>query len=915
MRPGNCIRICIAALMVAVSVGRAADTKTKQMPLWEQAALTYATAMKMYKLGDWKNTARTLDQFIEKFPSNENVPLGYLQLAHCRMLLEDEKAALAALDEVIKRFGSSKACRFAWGYKLSLAREKKNYDGYIKLYEEMVKKFGRAPLSMSLMYSRTYQNSSAGRRDNHIDWRRYTAYYWRFDQTIEHWPYVRLSGYYLLAAPLMGWAENLLEVGDTPERAQKLLAIIDSTLKWYGRDLPVDWKFAHVVLLRRVAKGSEEPANKVDKDLVKGKKPAVDPSAAQKQFDKYIKGFPKGDPRAMGLWLLEAEHAQGTDDAKADKIFNLLTEAYPGYTSLGDRIPVRLRYLYKHRRHDRYVKLVRWFLKFYPTNDWRDQGISYWIRLAKQAAAKDDTSQIPVILKVLDAEDKTYRLDPQRLKANLLRRIDLFMLIKMTREPVELAEKLISDSYWSAESFRKVEALAGKDDAFAKVLEAAREKWHVPVADPKGKTAASFEELQRRIKDDQVRHMEEIVDGMFEEHRKDAYTIEAVKTLVDYYFSKALHENRDKWVQRMISAYPTHPLTQEVMVQQINALRGQKDYKQLGPLLDSAMANFPGAELHLRWFNYRIKCFSAAKDIEGRIKYARGYLGKRAEAGELTAIRKLGDIEEKSLDTWKEKGDYWTSLAAKHAKTYREVYCLTRAFQCYYIGPTDLWQWGNVDFPSVVKVAAAMRKQTVDPEMRWKMMFEDINMMSKGNYGWEALRTLAARLKEVKNPFQLSRLLDLPNFGRAVGSRRLVGKSKKVLSQLKSMCILKSDLYKFDVLLGVMYQHAGNYFAGAKYYIQAGKYLLRPIRRWGLHIQATNCLESFKSPGYTVVQRKYIGQIRTSQDVVPRLLLAGGQYNWGKALTKKLAVPFFNTLRKHYPASSYRGTAEGVMAK
>ncbi|HDY64984.1 MAG TPA: tetratricopeptide repeat protein [Phycisphaerae bacterium] len=898
IRPENCIRTCIAALMVAVSVGRGADTKTKRMPVWEQAALTYATGMKMYKLGDWKKTARTLEQFIEKFPSNENVPLGYLQLAHCRILLEDEKGGLEALDEVIKQFPSSKACRYAWGHKLSLAREKKDYDGYIELYEEMVKKFGRAPLSMSLLYSPTYQNSSSRRRDSHIDWRRYTSYYWRFDQTIEHWPYVRVSGYYLLAAPLMGWAENLLQVGDTPVRARKLLAIIDSTLKWYGQDLPVDWKFAHVVLLRRAAKGSD-----------------AEIAAAEKQFDKYIKGFPKGDPRAMGLWLLEAEHAQGKDDEKADKIFNLLIETYPGYTSLGDRIPARLRYLYKKRRHESYVKLVRWFLKFYPTSDWRDQGINYWIRLAKQEAAKKDTSQIPVILKVLDAEDKTYRLDPQRLKTNLLHRIDLFMLIKMTRKPVELAEKLIGDSYWSAESFRKVEALTRKDDAFAKVLEAARKKWHIPVPDPKSKPAVSFKELQRRIKDDQVRHMEEIVDEMFEEHRKDAYTIEAVKTLVDYYFGKALHENRNKWVRRMISAYPYHPLTQQVMVRQINALRGQKDYKQLGPLLDSAMANFPGAGLHLRWFNYRIKCFSAAKDIEGRIRYARGYLGKRAEAGELTAIRKLGDIEEKNLDTWKERGDYWIPLAVKHAGTYQGVYCLTRAFQCYYIRPTELWWWGKVDFPSAVKVAAALRKQTVDPEMRWKMMFEDINMMAKGNFGPEALSTLAGRLKELKTPFQLSKLLDLPNFGRAVGSGNLVGRSKKVLSQLKSMCKLKSDLYKFDVLLGAMFQHAKKYSPAARYYIQAGKYLLRPIDRWSLHIQATNCLASLKTPSYTAVQRKYIGQIRTSQDVVPRLLLAGGQYNWGKVLTKKLAMLFFNTLRSHYPASSYRGTAEGIMAK
>ena len=117
--------------MVAATAGQEAGKKTKKMPVWEKAGHTYTTAMKMYKLGDWKKTAATLEQFIEKFPSNENIPLSYLQLAHCRMTLSDEKGALEALDEVIKRFPDSKASQYAWGYKLAHTRGKRDYEGYL----------------------------------------------------------------------------------------------------------------------------------------------------------------------------------------------------------------------------------------------------------------------------------------------------------------------------------------------------------------------------------------------------------------------------------------------------------------------------------------------------------------------------------------------------------------------------------------------------------------------------------------------------------------------------------------------------------------------------------------------------------------------------------------------------------------
>lgn len=878
----------MALLAVLAAAPACPGTGRKKMPVWVEAGEAHTTAMKVYNLGDWAQAAKALEDFVKRFSTHENVPLAYLQLAHCTSLLKDAEGSEAALDEVIKRFGDSRASQYAWAEKLYRTRTRKDYDGYLKLFKAMAGKTGPAPLSMR----------------RRLDWRRHTDYY-AYYRLYTHWPSRYRSGYRLRVAPPWGWVRSLVEVADSQPRAQQVLDIYKGVLKARGHDLPVDWKFAHVVLLRRAGKAEE----------------------AEAQFQIYLKGWPKGDPRVMGLWLLAAEHAQARkDDKKADEIYQRLIATWPAYASLGARLPTRLAYLYSRRRYDEYIKLARWFLHTYPASGWRDRAITYWIAIAKKNAAKKDPSQAAAVLKLLDGEDKTYPHDPQRLRANLIRRIDLLLVLKKVDEAVPLAEQLVGEKHWSAESYKQVQAYARKHKAFQPVVGSARAKWVIPVADPKPQAAALLKDLRVRIKDNQTRHMEEIGDELVAKHPKAASTIAACRALMAYYLKRALHEKRNKWADRMIRSYPCHPATQQVLTEQIQAEHAEKSYKRLAPLLERAMARFPGARLWATWFGYRVVCYGALKDTKGKLAFVRRHLAKRADAGELRAVGQLGTYEEQALASPQERAEYWMTQAEKFAGTDRALYCYRRALSAAYLTPRSRSLWRDVDFASAVEAAEALRTQDRDPELRWRMAFEDVNLHSQSNAGTEALGALEGRLKGLTQPVHLSHRLDLPNLGRAIGSalvmarltskaegRKLSARAKAVVAQLKTLCTGRTDTLAFHLMLAVMYEQEKRYAYAARSYLTAARLFPRPIDQYGLQAKAMACLRAAKAPQYSSLQMAYIRRIPTAQDVVPSLLLQVGNHHWRR--NKAAAKSYYRQIAQRYPASSAMKQVAKLAAK
>ncbi|MBN1942893.1 MAG: tetratricopeptide repeat protein [Phycisphaerae bacterium] len=900
-------------LLLVVTATALADSK--QPPVWERAGQAYDLCMKIYSLSDWEKAASAFSQFVEKYPTNQNVPLAYIQMAHCYFNLGKDKQAVTALDVVTKKFTASRVAADAWGKKLNLVRDQDDPDRWLDLYEELSKQFGKAPLELS----------------DHIDWRNIKKYWWSIDNTYFYFPHWRRTGWYLQAAETnMRWVENLLWAADTPARAIRALDIIAGTLKTYGDDLPEDWKYAHVLLLRKAAEASEEkdtaespataPADKprtrtAVKTMPKARK-TISPEAAEKQFQTYLSVYPKNDPHIIGLWMREADYWSEKDAEKTDKIWSDMMEAFPGYDSLGEFSEKRMDVLYDRRRYDDFVTMARWYLKHFPLGSWRDKAINRWIDMARERAEQGDAGRIPVVLKVLDEEQKRYPLDPVRIRRNLDRRIDLHLAAGNVAEAVKLAGELVSQPYWSAESFEKVEALAKADKKFEPVLAAARKTYKIPAVNETSPAREIYDDLQSRIQDNQTRHMEELGDKLLSEHRNDAYAILGLKALVDYYYSKAIHQSRDKWADLMAGAYPLHPLTQDALSKQADALYGAKDFSRAGPVYNLAFERFPGANSSEHWFGRRVECFSALQKIKARNKYALEKLEKRALGGELEAIGRLGDILESGADDHKAKGDFWAPWCAKWGeKTYQGVYCHARAYEAYYVTPAKMSHWKSIHFPSAIRTARVLRTQTIRPELAWKLNYEDVNLMSQGDMGGEALKTLGGRLRQASGTFRISDRLDLPNFGRAVGNAKQAGRGRSIFQQIFSRCRLRSDKYYLNLMLGAMYKQAEMHSQAAKAFLNAAQLnALRPIDGWGEHAEAAGCLREAKSAAYLTVQMRYFNRIRTAQDVAPRLLKDCVSFCKAHGALSR-AGSYLKKLRQMFPASSERGDAEGIVRK
>lgn len=888
---------------------------TAKTPVWENAAQAYDLCYKMYNLSDWEKAASAFSQFVEKYPTSQNTPIAYVQLAHCYECLGKTEEEIAALDTVIKKFPASRIAGNVWGKKLDIVQGQDNRDQWLDIYEAFRKQYGKAPLGLS----------------SRIDWRRTSDYWWGLNNSTFYYPPGRRTGWSIDAANTdMGWVSKVLWAADTPARALRVLDILAVTLKIFGDDLPEDWKYAHVLLLREAAKApKEEPAKSASTPAKKSSqtKPAaksaavkpvkektykpVAPEAAEKQFQAYLNAYPKNDPHIIGLWMREANFWSDKDPAKTDKIWIDMIEAFPGYDSLAKFATGRMNFLYDQRRYDDFVKMAQWYLKYFPLGDWRDEAIQRWINMASEKAKEGNNSQAAVVLKILDDEQKQYPLDPVRVKRNIERRIELAMATGNMKDAVKLAEGLIGKEYWSAESFAKIESLVQANKEFEPLLAQARKTYVVPETSDASPAKALYDDLQARIQDNQTRHMEELGDKLFSEHRGDAYTILGVKSLLDYYYAKAIHASRDKWVDLMANAYPLHPLTQDALTKQADALYGAKEFDRAGPVYDLAYNRFPAAGNSDHWFNRRIECYAALKDTKGQNQYAESKFGKRADGGEINAIGKLGDIIEQSLGEHKEKGNYWLPLCAKwDKKTPQGVYCYIKAYNAFYIRPTQYWHWNQVDFPAAVRVAKILRTQTLLPELAWKLNFEDINLMSQGDIGGEALKTLAERLRENPKMFRVSERLDLPNFGRAVGNAKLAARGRSIFQMIFSQCRLRSDKYNLNIMLGAMYRQAQMYPQAAKAFLDAGQLdSIRPIDAWNTHGEAAGCLREAKSAAYLTVQMKYFNQIRTAQDVSPRLLQGCVSFCKNNGSVPR-AVGYLKQLRKLFPASAERGAAE-----
>ena len=856
----------VAAVAMATTIITANGARG-DLPVWEQASRTYESAMSSYVARQWNQAQGLFEVFVTKHSTHENVPLAYLRLAHCREQQKDPAGCDAALREVVKRFEGSPAWYRAYAYLLEQARQKKDTDAYFTLLRVMARRTQELPLDL---------------RNEIAFWRRS---YWNEELNREMlWPHAAQYGR-VVQSP--GWVLGVAELADTPELATQAIGMLNKTIRAHHRELPGDWQFTHVTLLRLSERAED----------------------ADKQRATHLEQW-TDDPRGLDYWLAQAEYAlRRQDDPAADEAWGHILKHYLGHRSLATHLYDRLDYLYEKDRWQDFNALLPTATTQYLDGRQRNRMAGWLRRMATRGDAKEQPARLAAALATLDklGADK----DPEWQRSRLFNKLDLTMRLGQVADGLKLAEQVCDESQWSSHAFNVIERYARSHKAFEPLLASLREKYGIPEGDPDSEASKLLAQLRTRIKDDQTRHMEEIGTEMFTKHRDAAETIHGVRLLVDYYYRKVLPEPRDAWAQRMIATYPQHPLTEHVLNRQIAAEYGAKRYDVLARLIDTAIRRFPGQRYNGTWFNYRLACYHAQQDHDARIKHAREYFAGAVDAGDMHALERLGHYEEDYRQHQpKPTGDFWMEAARRTAGTQAEVYALRHAWYYYYWRPWRSHR-DEVCWNEARQVAEALVNQQVDPESRWGSHFADINLMACQRQGKEALEALQARIAGAKSYYDLSLRLDFANLGLALGETKLSSRGVTLAGKLRRLCASQRDKAAIDEMLGNMHRTAGKPKLAAKHFLMISDSSPFPARAYPYFQSALSCMRSEGEARFTGVAQLYIKRIPHVQDVLPKILHALGNYYYHARNRKLLSVR--KTLSDQYPDSASRGKVEELV--
>ncbi|MCK4601476.1 MAG: tetratricopeptide repeat protein, partial [Phycisphaerae bacterium] len=526
----------------ALAVGLLCPAAFAKDPPWEEAAKTYESAMSQYNARLWDQAEVVLENFVKKYRTNEEVPVAYLRLAYCRYVQKHYEEYNEALDQVIKRFGGSPAWFRAYASKLAHAKELKNNTEYFALLAAMASKLPELPMELN------------------SDIRYWRCNYWRHEYGGRAFgPIAARMGVILQQRSYIIDAAHL---ADSPQLAQKALGILAKTLRLRQKDMPGDWQAVHVILLRKADKGEQ----------------------ADKALAEYVKAW-GDDPRGMELYLALGDHAEKDNDLKAAAAaYEHLVKNYAGCSSLEKPLFYRLNLLYKKDRYEEFTQLASVFLKSYPGSRWYYSVINYWAGMANREAQKGQTSRIPAAMKML--EENGHENDRYYQKQKRIYMLGFNATLKNFEAAAKIAAELLSEKNWCRHSYNHVRKYSSQHESIAKVLQDSLKRNNMLQDKPNAEAAKLLKDLRIRIRDQQDLWVEEIGEKMFSRHRNDAATLQAVSMIADYYFKKVMPEQRDKWMARMISTYPRHILTEQVLNKQITAEKASRRYDRLAAAIE-----------------------------------------------------------------------------------------------------------------------------------------------------------------------------------------------------------------------------------------------------------------------------------------------------------------------------------------
>ncbi len=878
MTPRMVVCLLLAGGLAVPAAGQA--PRQPETPA-QRAGKTYTSAMSALNTRQYDQAQVLLEKYVRSFPTHEYVPVGYMQLAYCRQALKNGEGCEEALDEVIERFRGSPAWHNAYASKLGRALAGKDHERYVELLEKMVSGSPELPLDLAGGMGWHYGNYHS------------YSYHGRYFQPT--------AGRMGSIQRRPGWVLNLLKAADTPERAEKILAALAATLRRRAEELPTDWQFAHVQLLKKAGK-ADQADELLRRYLDSWREP---PGGGQG-----AKGL-QADPRGIDLYLLWIRDAQAAKDTQTvEAAWKELIETYFGAGALGDPLYGRLAALSRSKgRWEEFTALARRFLTTYATHRYWGSVISLWMGAAKAKAAKGDPSLVPSALEVV--KELYEPRHPGPVPAGLLWRIDLNLVQGQVEAAAKLARELLARPAWSAGTFQLLASYAAAHKPFREVLDAAREQYRIPVANPTSKAFVLLNQLKIRLKDDQVRHAEEIGEEMFGKHPDDASTTEGVKLLADYYFKKVLAEPRDKWMERMIRTYPFHPLTQAVLANKVTSTGAARLYKEQAGAVDRMTERFP--RVSPSYYGRRLRLYDIAHDSAGKLEFVKRVKSPAAAAGDVSAIAELARYELAGMEKYKEIGDAWVAKAKPFGTSAAGLYCLYRAWSAYYYTP---WRHGRRDevaWAEGLAVMKQLRDQPLYPEWTWRLAFGEVNMLAHQHKAQAMLAALKARLGKRPRWRDVSLRLDLSAVGWALGAEKMTEQGKALARQLRGLCFTRRDAGAIELMLAAMHGAQKDYEAAATHYMNIVNASPFPARMYPYFSSAAGSLRQAGSKRYPNLVEAYMRKIGRTQELVPGLLYQLGVYYF--STRGPAAVAARNRLAARYPCSIARDNLEKIFAR
>lgn len=893
----------LIGLTLAVCLWAGDTVWAQQAKPWGFAAKAWMTAMSAYKGGHTKQAEALLDDYVRKFGSTEKTPLGYMFLANCRARLGKPEAEDEAIAEVRRRYKGSVWWFAAEAHALRRLKAKGKVNEFLDYLEKFITEAKELPMDFSSDV-RAGEGNSTGYSGGSGPWFHYQA------------P-VGMEWLRDIYGGSKGIVPELEAMADTPARRQRVYKILDPIFRrgLEGR-LPIGWQYAHLRQLVNLGRIEE----------------------AEKLYARYLKDYPPtdGDPRGIMLRVLWGQFWQGRkDDKRADAIYADLIKNYMGFATLSTVLRPRFALLVQENRHREFVPLARAYLKHYPHGYDRKHILDLWVGILWKPALSGDAEALSHIIEMLDSY---YGPKSIHRRETLIR---FYLEMKKPEEAVKLARPFLNDDEWSRETYLQLRRYAGKETAFAALVDEADKKYGIfaPDPDPNSEPALKLKELKARMKDNQVRHMEEIGDTLFGKHRKTAEAVEGVRLLVEYYFQKVIPGPRDAWMARMIEAYPRHPDTQRVLVRQVEALYAGKFFEKLGSPLDLIQKRFPERARSDRplafqqtWGSLRLRAYDAVDDKEGREKMTREdftRLAKAAEGGNLYAMRAYANhqFRQAGKPDPEARGDYWMKYARKFAGTRAELFCLREAWQAYVnTHQPDVPQDKKVYvLDEALDAIEELQTQKIDPEVAWNTQFADVNLLLAHRKVREALYRLKERIQDGKKIRDVSARL---NFGALAGRLAEQPRVREVGLQLvdkklRKVCFTQADMDWIDNFeIWILYHEPSQERRPAAHRKAMPFFLAKmdktpiPLRAWGWYQHAMRCASSLGLKASKSVADRYLQRISHCQSLVPGILAGLGHRAMSPPTQDpKVLKEMRERLERRYAASAARGSLENAVEK